>query len=355
METIYLDRNESQYGPAPACFDVLSNARREDLTCYTRDYDRGVKSRVTERLAAHFGLPEHNVLLGYGAELLLKMAVHRFVKPGETLMVPDASWWYYGAIAHEVGAGTCTFPVIARGDNYVYDTAAMKRAYDEHTPAVVLIASPNNPTGNSISRTDLREVLEHFRESVVIIDEAYWGFGSTDDSHVAEIISTFDNVIIIRSFSKYYALAGVRMGYAVVSDRFKDFGTYTTLFLGYQPIAENLVLAALDSPEYYSDLARRFDEDKSMFYGLLAPYSCITCYRSDANFLLFRLHPEISGTLKDRLAEGGIKAKFFTEPLFLNHLRLSLGTREQNAIVLETMVAVAEDFIRKNNEYPIAV
>jgi histidinol-phosphate aminotransferase len=355
MDTIFLDRNESQYGPAPTCFDVLARTGHAELTRYTRDYDRGIKSRVTERLAADLRVPERNVLLGYGAELLLKMAVHRFVARGERLLVPDASWWYYGAIAAEVGATTGTYRVVCDGDTYRYDAREMIRAYDEHRPAAVLIASPNNPTGNSITPEVLAEVLEYFRDAIVIIDEAYWGYASTDNSHVAALIARFDNVLIVRSFSKYYALAGVRIGYCVAGDRFADFATYTTLFLGYQQIAENIVLAALDAPEYYAEIAGWMETDKQAFYARLAGYGCVTCYRSDGNFLLVRMAPEIASALRERLGAIGIRAKFFTEPAFVDHMRLSLGTRQQNAIVLNALIEVVETHIGRSHEYPVAV
>lgn len=355
METIYLDRNESQYGPAPACYDVLARTGREELSTYTRDFDRGVKSRVSERLAFRLGIPEKQVILGYGAELILKMAVHRFVGTGERLLVPDASWWYYGAIATEVGADTVTYRVIPESDAWRYDAGEITRAYDEHTPAAILIASPNNPTGNAISREVLNDVLRHCSQSIVIIDEAYWGYGSADESYVSEILAEFDNVIFIRSFSKYFALAGVRMGYAIAGDRFRDFAKYTTLFLGYQQIAENIVLAALDSPDYYSQLARWVEADKESFYSGLADYECITCYRSEANFLLFKMHPDVTPRLKERLAEVGMKPKFFTEPQFVDHMRLSLGTSEQNALILNTMIAVAREFQGSSHGYQLAV
>jgi histidinol-phosphate aminotransferase len=355
MEMIYLDRNESQYGPAPACFDVLRSAGHGELTRYTRDYDRGIKSRVSERLAGEFGVPERSVLLGYGAELLLKMAVHRFVPRDGKLLVPDASWWYYRAIAEEVGAATAAYRVLCDGDRFRYDAAEMIAAYDEHRPSAVLIASPNNPTGNSIAPDVLHAVLEHFRDSVMIIDEAYWGYASTDNSHVARIIEEFDNVIIVRSFSKYYALAGVRMGYAIVGRRFADFAAYTTLFLGYQQIAENLVLAALDSPQYYAHIAGRIEADKAMFHSRLAGHAGVTSYRSDGNFLLFRMAPSIATALRERLAAEGITVKFFSEPHFSDHMRLSLGTTEQNARVLEAMIAAIEISNEESNEYHLAV
>lgn len=355
MDSIYLDRNESQYGPAPACFEVLRRAGQAELTRYTRDFDRGVKSRVTERIAAELGVPERAVMLGYGAELLLKMAVHRFVPRDGKLLVPDASWWYYRAIADEVGAATGTYRILRDGDRFRYDAAAIIEAYDTHRPSAVLIASPNNPTGNSIEPDVLRAVLEHMRDAVVIIDEAYWGYASTDNSHVARLIEEFDNVVIVRSFSKYYGLAGVRMGYAVAGDRFADFAAYTTLFLGYQQIAENLALAALDSPEYYAAIARRIEEDKQMFHSRLAGYASVTSYRSDGNFLLFRMAPAVSTALRERLASRKITVKFFSEPMFIDHMRLSLGTSEQNALVLTSMLEAIDSINEGSNEYSVAI
>lgn len=356
MGTVYLDRNESQYGPAPACYDVLRNAGRDELSTYTRDFDRGVKSRVSERLAATLGMPEKNIILGYGAECLLKMAIHRYLPTGQKLMVPDASWWYYGSVAREVGAETCTYPVIPHGNRYFYSEDAMVAAYQEHRPRVVLIASPNNPTGNSMPEELLRRVLSRFGDAIVVLDEAYWGYDLSGESHATAIVQEFDNVIILRSFSKYYALAGVRMGYAICSDRFQDFADYTTLFLGYQQLAENLVLAAMDSDEYYADIARKMEEDKDLFYRTLAPYDSMTCFRSDASFLLIRFAPELVDPLKKRLGLRGLKPKFFTEPMFLHHMRLSLGTQEQNRAVLEEIVAVAEEGRRASMEsLPVAV
>ncbi len=343
MKTIYLDRNESQYGPPEACFDILRNVTVEQLTQYTRDFNRGVKSRVSERLAAWLGLPEKNILLGYGTETLLKMAVHRYLKDGQTLMVPNISWWYYSAIAAEVQAHACTYRVFAEGDAYHYRQEELMRVYDDYKPRVVFIATPNNPTGNRMPLDMLRKILAHFKESVVVVDEAYWGYASLDSAYVKELISEFDNVMVFRSFSKYYALAGVRMGYAMVSDRFRDFANFTTLYLGYNQVNESVVLAALDHPEHYQTIARKMDEDKKMYYKELGAHRQITCYQSDANFLLIKLHHEMVEPLKKRLDSAGLKVKFFTEPLLLNHIRLSLGTQEQNRMVLDNILIVSNE------------
>src|SRR5258708_39720967 len=92
---IYLDRNESQYGPAPACFEALKEDNFKNLSEYSRDFARGVKSCLTERLANDYGIAEKNVLLGYGGEDILKQAVHCYLNKGDKIMIPSYSWWYY--------------------------------------------------------------------------------------------------------------------------------------------------------------------------------------------------------------------------------------------------------------------
>ena len=342
MNTVYLDRNESQYGPSPKCFEALKNISIEHLSQYTRDYSRGVKSRVSEQIAEWVGLEEKNILLSYGSEGLLKYAVHKFVPHNGTLMVPDKSWWYYGAIANEVGGNSVTYQIKEKGNSFYYDTDEMKQVYDKHKPDAIFIASPNNPTGNSIEMSDLIDVVTYFSESKVIIDEAYWGFNSLDNTHLKQLVERNQNLLIFRTFSKYFALAGLRFGYGICSDSFTDFAVYTTRYLGYSPLIENIALAALDDFDYYKMINDKYTADKNMYYDTLAEYDFITCYKSDCNFLFIKMHPYMINPLKNGLEPTGLKVKFFDDDLFQNSIRLSLGTQEQNQIILDEIVKSAK-------------
>ena len=92
MSQILLDRNENQYGPAPACYQVLQEANLEQLSLYSRAYTAGRKSDLSERLSAELGLPESRVLLSYGSEDMLKQVVHCYLHEGETILLPHQSW-----------------------------------------------------------------------------------------------------------------------------------------------------------------------------------------------------------------------------------------------------------------------
>ena len=130
-EMIYLDRNENNYGPAPACFDVLKNADLTSLSWYTKAYKRGVKSDLSERLAVENKIDEERVLVGYGAEDLLKQVVQCYLGKGKKLMIPAYSWWYYKAIADEVSGENVEYPMNIGEESFLYDIDTMLKIYKE--------------------------------------------------------------------------------------------------------------------------------------------------------------------------------------------------------------------------------
>lgn len=103
-----LDRNENLYGPAPKCFDVLKSISLQELSFYSRDFTRGLKSRLSEWLATNLDVPETQILLSEGSEDMLKQTVHCYLGPGEKILCPAQSWWYYRALASEVVGETVT-------------------------------------------------------------------------------------------------------------------------------------------------------------------------------------------------------------------------------------------------------
>ncbi len=118
---VWLDRNENQYGPSPECLKVLADSGTILLSDYSRDYLNGIKSPLSARLAADYGLSESNVILGYGGEDLLKQAIHCYVHEGGRIMIPSHSWWYYKKISDEVGGIKVEYPIVEGNDTFTYD------------------------------------------------------------------------------------------------------------------------------------------------------------------------------------------------------------------------------------------
>jgi histidinol-phosphate aminotransferase len=335
--SVLLDRNENRYGPAPACLDVLRHADAELLYNYTRAFQEGYYSDLSARLGRHHGVAESRVLLGYGCEDILKQSVHHFLARGRTILIPAASWWYYKSIADEVGGVTVEFPLRASATEYDFDIEALLRLRHTADPGLLLIASPNNPTGNVLARADLRRLLAAYHDVPFVLDQAYFGFTPDEVDDAGELCDEFPHLMVLRTFSKLYALAGVRIGYAVVGNGLASFQKFCARNLGYNRISERLALAALDSPLYYANVARLMAADRRRFYALFR--SCPGCeiYHSEANFLLVKFPPEVAVFLKAELERQGLVIKFFREPGFEHQARISLGTTAENDALIRAV------------------
>lgn len=336
---VTLDKNENHHGPAPACLAALRELDPQTLHDYSRDYQAGSYSSLSRRLAALHGVEEKRILLGYGCEDILKEAVQHYVRQGGVLLVPSASWWYYRAVADEVGGKTAEYPLVETPTFYRYDMPGLLAALARGPVSLLLIASPNNPTGNRISRAELRAALDEARGTPVILDQAYFGLVDDGPDDWAGLTAEYPNLLILRSFSKLFGLAGARIGYAIAGAGHDTFVKTASRSLGYNRVSEAVAHAALDSPEYYERVRREMTEDRDRLRDSLRLMGA-RAYESDANFLLARFPKEIVGTLDTELRRRGLIVKFFTERAFLDCARITIGTPAENAALLAALTAV---------------
>ena len=332
---IYFDRNENNYGPAPACYETLNNAHLFGLGRYDRSFTKGIKGILSDRLARDFGVAEDRVLLGYGAEHILKQTVQCYLGKGKKLMVPACSWWYYRKIASEVEGQCVEFPMTVGEDRFLYDLSAMRDVYARERPAVVFISSPNNPTGNSMDASALELLPGEFKESVVVLDEAYV-FG-TATRYVRELVGANPNLLVVRTMSKYYALAGARIGFALMGEGLTALAGFGNRYLGYNRLSEEVAIAALDSPEYYREIAGKMNQDKDLYYAVLGQLPGVRVFRSDCNFILAEISPAHRAGLKAHLEERNLIIKFMDEPLLSSHVRITIGTQEENRLLMDAI------------------
>ncbi|HTY39093.1 MAG TPA: aminotransferase class I/II-fold pyridoxal phosphate-dependent enzyme, partial [Bacteroidota bacterium] len=286
---------------------------------------------------AELGVPEPQILLSEGSEDMLKQIVHCYLGPGEKVLSPAQSWWYYQKVAAEVGGETITYALNEGTDSFSYNVDEIIELYRKESPRVVLIASPNNPTGNSFPDEDLNRLTEVFRESIVVLDEAYWGFADTSNEHIADLIGRYRNLVVLRTFSKFYALAGARIAFAAVGASLSRLTKFASRYLGYNRISEALALAALDSPAYYETISLAMRQDRTAYREFFTEKPGFRFFHSDANFVLVRIPAEMKEPLRAFLAGRNIAVKFFSEPEFTSCIRITIGTTEQNRMVLAAL------------------
>ncbi len=324
VHRLLLDRNEHQYGPSPACYEVLQRTNLLELSLYSRDFTRGVKSELSERLSALYGIPEDRILLSYGSEDMLKQVVHCYLHRGETMLLPRQSWWYYKALAKEKEGNSVEYSLHEQGDTFVYDADEIIRLYDQYEARVVLLASPNNPTGNSIDAESLARIIAHCGSSVIILDEAYHGFAGNSHDLSKQLLQACPHLVVLRTFSKYYALAGLRIGYAFVGEGHAHLLAYCARYLGYNRLSEKIALAALGDEDYYRTVALRMREDMAWYERELSSLNGFHPFRSDANFLLVRYPPDLRQNLQEGLQQRNIAIKFLDGPGLEDCMRLTI-------------------------------
>lgn len=337
---IYLDRNEFNFKPSQKVIDAIKNFDPETLCFYTRIYDEGKKSIVSVRLSEIYGVPEQQVLIGYGGEDILKNSVHYYLSTGgnNTIMIPEFSWWYYNRIAGECGGTFEMYPLHETGDTFAYNVDEVIEYTNRIHPRMLLLASPNNPTGNSLTPEEIGKIMENIPSgTMVLIDEAYASFITRDTSYVAPLVNKYSNLIISRTLSKFYGLPGLRMGFGFIGKGHEGFLNYANKYLGYNRFSEAVALAALESDDHYRKVADDMEWDRQLFKKELGNLPGFKVYKSVANFILIKYPVEIKERLQKALAEQDYKIKFMGDKGLEDCLRITLGQPQQIQVVVDTI------------------
>lgn len=345
QKQIFLDRNEFNYPPSEGVKEALKNFDVNKLCFYTRIYDEGKKSIFSVFLSELYDIDESQVLLGYGGEDILKQAVHYFLTLADgnkKILIPKFSWWYYKSIADEVDGCTIQYPLYEEGNKYKYDMARIKEMIKEEKPKMLLLASPNNPTGNGLTPAELEELLIAAGDTVVLVDEAYASFVTEDTSYIKRLINRYDNLIISRTLSKFYGLPGLRMGFGFISKALIRFIKYSNKYLGYNRLSEDVAIAALKSESHYREVARMMNESRKAYEEEIGCLPGFIVYESVANFILIKYPIALKKALEEAFAAQNYKVKFMNEPDINEHMRITLGLPQQNRIVIDTIKRIAQ-------------
>lgn len=344
-DLIYLDRNEYNYTASPLVKETLENFDVNDLCTYTRWFQQGIKSELSEFIGEMYDMPESNVVIGYGGEDILKGAIHCFLtqaNKSRRIMIPTFSWWYYKSIADEVNGETLMYPLYEDGYDFKYNIPEIKKIAVEGKPDIVLLASPNNPTGNSLTLGEIKDIARSIdKNTVIVIDEAYTLFNNKDLTYISALLKEFPNMLVIRTFSKFFGLPGLRLGYAFMGESLKMFSSFSTMYLGINKLSEKLGIAALQSMDYYNANADKMQQDKELYKEALNPIDGFKVYNSDANFVLVKYPEQLQEQLQKALTEANIIVKFMNEEGLRTHMRITLGTSETNKKVVEIIKNIA--------------
>ena len=313
---IKLNTNENPYPPSPKVGEALRGFSWESL----RLYPEPTALPLREAAADLFGIPKEYIICGNGSDDLLTIALRTFVNDGDAFAFPEPSYSLYPVLADLQGAVRRPFELT---EDFGLPADIIRQAGDAK---LLILARPNAPTGNSYPMDAIRALCRDF-DGVVWIDEAYADFA--DDNCLA-LVQEFPNVVVSRTFSKSYSLAGLRMGIAfaapaLVNEMNKLKDSYNT-----DRLAQALAVAALQDQAYLKANVAKIRATRADVTAKLSAHGC-TVLPSQANFLLFRPALRPAREIFQALRERGILVRYFSLPRVDQYIRLTVGTDEEMA------------------------
>ncbi|MGD9142641.1 MAG: histidinol-phosphate transaminase [Dehalococcoidia bacterium] len=322
---IKLNANENPYGCSPRVQRALADI--SNISIYP---DNG-QQELRSLLAKYAGVPVERVVAGHGSNTLIDMLVRLFVGPGDAVIncVPTFDIYRFST---EICGGTLVN--ITRDKDYNIDIAGIISAVGENTK-LIFIANPNNPTGNVVPRDEVMKILE--TGVPLLLDEAYYEFyGET----LMPLTEKYDNLMILRSFSKWAGLAGLRVGYGVFPPRIADYLMAIKIPHSISVVAEMAVRESLADLDYLRERVRDIVAERERLYRELQSIDWLKAFPSKANFIFCNV---LEGGARDlflKLEKKGILVRYFDIPLLENSIRITVGKPEHTDALLRALRVV---------------
>ncbi|MDP1715527.1 MAG: histidinol-phosphate transaminase [Anaerolineales bacterium] len=329
-QIVKMDANENPYGLLPVVREALGNMEFPHI--YPDPESRALRKSLEE----FTGVPAEYLMAGAGADELIDLLMRVFLEPDDCVLSCPPTFGMYSFDA-ELNAARCV--EIPRRANFSLDLESIRKAVETHRPKLFFITSPNNPDGSVIDAKTIDALLE--LPTLIVLDEAYIEFaGENLGASVSQIreVPSRDNLVVLRTFSKWAGLAGLRIGHGAFPKWLMPI-----LWAAKQPynvnvaasVAAQVSLAHVDQLAKVVDLLKR--ERTRLFEGLQnIPY--LQPYPTYSNFILCRVIEKDAAVLKANLAQQhGIFVRYFNKPGLRDHIRISVGRPEDTDALLNAL------------------
>jgi histidinol-phosphate aminotransferase len=319
---VKLDGNENPYGCSPQVSQALATYP------YYHNYPDPEQRDLRKALEEYTGLGRQHIVCGMGSDELIDLILRLLLRPGDEVINCPPTFGMYPFSTEVCGGSVVDVP---RTSDFSLDMTGIKEAVTGKTK-VIFVASPNNPTGNTTPAKDIMELVATGK--VVVVDEAYFEFS---DASVANLVPSYPNLIVLRTFSKWAGLAGLRVGYGVFPARLME-----QLWKIKQPYnvsvaASAAALAALDARAWLEEKVALIVQERERLAGLLADVPYLWPYPSRANFTLCQVVGRDARELKLALEREGILIRYFDKPRLRDHIRISIGQPGQTDALLAAL------------------
>jgi len=319
---IKLDANENPYGCSPRVSRALA-----DYTMFHVYPDNGQAS-LRRMLSNYCGVDPTNIVASSGSNRLIDLILRLLLSPGDEVINCVPTFGIYAFSTRLCGGRLIEVP---RTADFTVDVAAVRAAITTRTK-MIFIASPNNPTGTPVPREDILELLA--TGVPVMVDEAYYEFGGET---VAPLIGKHGNLSVLRTFSKWAGLAGLRIGYGLFPSAVADLMLRTKIPYNVNAAALVAVAESLADIDYLMGRVTAIIEERSRLSAELSRIDWLRVVPSSANFILCQILRSQAADLHRQLRQRGILVRYFAEPLLENYIRISVGRPEDTDAVVRVL------------------
>lgn len=326
---IKLDAMENPHQwPAKMRDEWLALLRDVQLNRYPDPAAQNLQRQIRQSMAI---ADHHNILLGNGSDEIIQMICMALAAPGRVVLAPEPGFVMYDMIAKFTQMQYAGVPLQA---DFSLDMPAMHTAIEQHQPAVIFLAYPNNPTGNLFAQKDIRAIIDA-APGLVVVDEAYHVFAGHS---FMPMLGEYDNLLVMRTVSKM-GLAGLRLGFLAGAAGW--LAEFDKLRLPYNinVLTQASVEFALRHQSVLEQQAQQICRERAVMLNALQQLDGITAYASAANFILFRTPANAANQIFTQLKQNKVLIKNLSPVggALQDCLRVTVGTQQENQVFIDTL------------------
>ncbi|TNE79790.1 MAG: histidinol-phosphate transaminase [Gammaproteobacteria bacterium] len=321
---VKLNTNENPYGPSSRVLEAVAAESGDNLRLYPDPNGTALKQAITE----YYRLEPGQVFLGNGSDEVLAHIFQGLLKHASPILFPDITYSFYPVYC---GLYQVAFEPVPLAEDF-----SLKVADYSRDNGGIIFPNPNAPTGMLLPLADIEWLLQRNQQSVVVVDEAYIDFGGES---AVSLVDRYPNLLVTQTLSKSRSLAGLRIGLAVghpglieALERVKN--SFNSYPLSRFAIAGGV--AAFEDQGYFQDICRRVVESRQWLVSELQELG-FGVLPSAANFVLARQPRHDAAGLMTELRQRGIIVRHFSQPRISQFLRITVGTPEQNALLIQAL------------------
>jgi len=321
-DMIKIDANENPYGCSPSVNKAL--ARYPQFNIYPDDGQE--KLRIL--LAGYAGIDAKYIVAGNGSNQLIDLLIRLLVNPGDEIINCTPTFGIY-SFSTKLCNGVLV--EVQRDETFSIDIAKVKSAITNKTK-LIFVANPNNPTGNLTPQKDIIQLLE--TGVPIVIDEAYYEFSRQT---IISLLGKYENLMILRTFSKWAGLAGLRVGYGIFPEVITDFIMRIKIPYNVNVAAIVAVDESLKDAGYLMASVQKLVDERERLFNQLQKINWLTVYPSQSNFILCRVKNIDAKELHKQLQMKGILVRYFDQPRIKDCIRFSVGKPEHTDALIKTL------------------